>query len=731
MKTPPFLLGAAFLFWGWQSSLLIPGVVMAVIVESARWTKARWEFGYEDFSRVWAFCSLLFLAAGVYAFTSNEGPSAFGDFFSNPVGNARNAGASSQRTAAALFRWLPMIFFPFLAVQLFSTREGTPLAAISFLLRRRQRQAQRAGLPVPPGRDIDITYYFLGGTLLAAAVHPSENRSFFWGLSVMLGWTLWSQRSRRFGFPFWAIALALAVGVGFAAQIGITELQRLAERFNPSWFLRTARRVMDPEESRTALGQVGGVKGSPRIVVRLTPHEGSEAPVYLREASYRVYRMPSWSAGSSRESFESVIEDTPDSGNWTLLPGRTNTFAVNIACFLESWRSGSPAGLLPLPAASGRLEQLRAYVMSKNTAGAVFVEGPGLVIFDARYGPGLTVDSPPGTATITRLTNIVSNPADAPVADTAAVTDVGTTNEDLMVPTNEVPALEAIIAELGLRGLPRDEVLRRVGSYFETRFTYQIWQSLARLGTNETYLSRFLQKTRAGHCEYFATATVLLLRQLEMPTRYATGYMVHEPSGDGYVVRLRDAHAWCLVWNPVTQVWDDFDTTPGTWIEAERQRGSAFEWLGDAWTRIKFEIAKLRWGQTNLRQYLLIGIIPALAFLLYQIIFKRGRRKRIATPDQGVGIPLWPGLDSEFYKLEKQLAEAGVPRGASETLQAWLARVAVTPGLADRCAALQEILRLHYRYRFDPLGLSATDRDDLRRAVQACINPSLSSATKM
>ena len=101
MKPPPFLLGAALAFWGWQSDLLLPGVAMALIVEAAQFTQARWEFADEDFSRVWTFCSLLFLAAGVYAFTSNEGPATFGGFFQSPnFFTQRNAGTSSAKTAA-------------------------------------------------------------------------------------------------------------------------------------------------------------------------------------------------------------------------------------------------------------------------------------------------------------------------------------------------------------------------------------------------------------------------------------------------------------------------------------------------------------------------------------------------------------------------------------------------------------------------------------------------------
>jgi hypothetical protein len=129
-----------------------------------------------------------------------------------------------------------MIFFPFVAAQLFSTRGSIPLVTISYLLRRRQRLAKRAGKPMPPGRDVNITIPFLALTLLAAGVHPAEDRSFFWGLSVLLAWTLWSQRSRRFGLTVWIGAVVAAMALGYASQFGIGQLQRLLEQFNPGWF---------------------------------------------------------------------------------------------------------------------------------------------------------------------------------------------------------------------------------------------------------------------------------------------------------------------------------------------------------------------------------------------------------------------------------------------------------------------------------------------------------------
>ncbi|HND55019.1 MAG TPA: transglutaminase-like domain-containing protein, partial [Pirellulaceae bacterium] len=56
----------------------------------------------------------------------------------------------------------------------------------------------------------------------------------------------------------------------------------------------------------------------------------------------------------------------------------------------------------------------------------------------------------------------------------------------------------------------------------------------------------FLVNTKAGHCEYFATALALMLRSQGIPSRLVVGYHGGElnPVGNYYLVRQRDAHAW-------------------------------------------------------------------------------------------------------------------------------------------------------------------------------------------
>jgi hypothetical protein len=698
MKTAPLLLGVALLFWGWQTGFFLVGLLLAVAVESARFVKARWEFSDQDFSRTWSFCTLLFLAAAVYAFTANEGPASFGGFFQRPnLFTERNAGTASARTAASLIRWLPMIFFPLLAAQAFSARGAVPLTSISLIARRRQRKARMLGQALPPDRTVNVTYVYFAFCLIAASTHPPENNTYFWGLCALLAWALWSQRSIRFSLPVWAGALAVAIVLGYVGQFGVSQLQRSLENLNASWFARFGRRSNDPAQTRTALGQIGGLKTSPKIVIRLEPKIGN-APPLLREATYRTYKFPVWHSGTAKEEFENIGPET-NSTTYVLLRGKSTAASVGIACYLSerARQSGNPAGLLPLPAGSGRLENLSAYLLQKNGLGAVLAEGPGLVMFDAPFGPGATLDSAP-------------------------------TDEDRTVPPREAPALDQIISDLNVGSTNTDQMLRAIGRFFESKFSYSTWQSRHRaLGTNETELSRFLLSTRSGHCEYFATATVLLLRRLDIPARYAVGYAVHERSGPNYVVRLRDAHSWCLVWNREKQHWEDFDTTPASWFDVEAKRASAGQFLSDVLSWLGFQISKVRWGQSHLREYTLWTLVPVLALLLYQIIFRRGRRRH-SKGGKGAEQPsTWPGLDSEFYLLEEKLAQRSVPRGGSEPLDEWLRRVAQTRELAELRAPLQELLRLHYRYRFDPLGLNEADRTALKRETRMCLE-SLSRA---
>ncbi|MFX8813075.1 transglutaminase-like domain-containing protein, partial [Acinetobacter baumannii] len=60
----------------------------------------------------------------------------------------------------------------------------------------------------------------------------------------------------------------------------------------------------------------------------------------------------------------------------------------------------------------------------------------------------------------------------------------------------------------------------------------------------------FLFSKKAGLCEHYAGAFVVLMRALDIPARVVTGYQGGEYNTyDNYmIVRQSDAHAWAEVW---------------------------------------------------------------------------------------------------------------------------------------------------------------------------------------
>jgi len=81
--------------------------------------------------------------------------------------------------------------------------------------------------------------------------------------------------------------------------------------------------------------------------------------------------------------------------------------------------------------------------------------------------------------------------------------------------------------------------------------------------SGEGLIDKFLFEDRRGHCEYFATAMVLMLRSQEIPARVVTGFYGAEYSRrqDYYIVRQSSAHAWVEAYVEGAG-WVTFDPTP-------------------------------------------------------------------------------------------------------------------------------------------------------------------------
>lgn len=93
----------------------------------------------------------------------------------------------------------------------------------------------------------------------------------------------------------------------------------------------------------------------------------------------------------------------------------------------------------------------------------------------------------------------------------------------------------------------------------------------------------FVFEGKRGNCEHFASALAVMMRGCGIPSRVATGFLVHEfnRAGGYYIVRAQDAHAWVEYFDGS---WHTVEATPQTLTSADR-RSSLIDALRFKWIR--------------------------------------------------------------------------------------------------------------------------------------------------
>jgi protein-glutamine gamma-glutamyltransferase len=109
---------------------------------------------------------------------------------------------------------------------------------------------------------------------------------------------------------------------------------------------------------------------------------------------------------------------------------------------------------------------------------------------------------------------------------------------------------------------------------------------------SETSLEYFLFERREGHCEYFSTAMVVMLRAVGIEARNVNGFLGGQWSqfGNYLAVTQNEAHSWVEVWFP-GYGWVTFDPTPAG--SGAGTATSTWFWPG----RILFDGIQHRWGK--------------------------------------------------------------------------------------------------------------------------------------
>ncbi len=580
--------------------------------------------------------------------------------------------ATTNDAARASFQfveYLPFAFVPIVAAQRYGTQETLKWSVFSWFLRRQPNTSTAR-------RRADVNWVYFATCLFAASAAHDPNPLFYPGMCLLISYALFSIRPGRVRLAPW-LSLVVAITVmGFFAHQGLFTLQSKVQNIFDELIADFLKREPDHRESRTSIGKTGRVKLSGQIVMRVHPEGSPLPPSLLRESTYDTYAKGVWRGVDSE--FNQVFIGGDEAAE--LLPKKQIKYSVRIARNLSS-----RVAPLVLPHGAFGLHDIGTFLSIKtNRLGYARCESAAsFVNYLADYGPGATFDAPP-------------------------------TAVDTNVPPSEEAVFEKYANELNVGHMPAVEKMQAVVDYFRQNFKYST-ELRAQSSSKHTALESFMGTVRAGHCEYFATSATLLLRKLGVPTRYVTGYSVQpsSTSGDTFLVRARHAHAWAVAYDSDRKLWLEVDATPPNWSETVSAEASFWEPISDLFSNLYFQYSKWRWSKVSYTRYLPGLLVPLIGILVWRIVRQKTSKRTVAA-DAVAEQHDWPGLDSEFFTLEKKLHEAGLGRLESEPLLHWRERLRQQ---LPEAITLDRTLNLHRRLRFDPNGLNAQERGDLRNEV--------------
>ncbi|HJW08961.1 MAG TPA: DUF3488 and transglutaminase-like domain-containing protein, partial [Holophagaceae bacterium] len=243
-------------------------------------------------------------------------------------------------------------------------------------------------------------------------------------------------------------------------------------------------------------------------------------------------------------------------------------------------------------------------------------------------------------------------------------------------------------------------------------------------GTAANPLEDFLERTKAGHCEFFASSLALMLRARGIPSRVVSGYRLGPwvPEGGYFLVTQNEAHAWVEYWDDADRRWHMADASPvGGPTIAEGFSATMDRWadvLRFRWNRyvVRFSdedqqsgLGKMKdlatgWRWQWRRPSALAGWALALAALAWGVF--RLRRWRASGP---AALRTPQGVRELKPLLARTRAEA--PPFEGETLRAWLLRLATLR--PERAGPLAHLADAAERFAYgagDPAALRALAR---------------------
>ena len=397
-------------------------------------------------------------------------------------------------------------------------------------------------------------------------------------------------------------------------------------------------------------------------------------PGYLASRRFDTYVKGAWSLKSDRQrkigerwGGSTIVDPTRQSTNGVPSPPRNaNNFLIK----------NKPEGNLPI---------LSYRVRNDPRRGPVYFSKLGLHAVQG-YGDSLAMDSQQAIRAGIRASRDYT-------LFVPLTSDPEPLSQELLTTLTEVsdscaPEVMEIAEQVAGQAKTFEAKVDRIRQFFQNTFQYSTQRFYIPNSTDP--ISHFLSTRSAAHCEFFASATVLLLRAQGIPSRYCTGYRVmdlEEENEDYWIARNKNVHAWAEAYDPETQRWSIVESTPGfrfendTVLSRRKQMGAED---GDESRRDESGVAErfIEWVRRNLNG---MGMVPALVILLMLVgalgilllvqNFRRPPTKYLLETEHR-------RIQHRIRKIERKLGSLGIRRSRGETLHDFARRLESHPDLS-------------------------------------------------
>ncbi len=295
-------------------------------------------------------------------------------------------------------------------------------------------------------------------------------------------------------------------------------------------------RLVSGFSDRVELGTIGTIKESDAVVMRVMP-DVSAGPIPLslkwRGISLDYYDGRAW----RRSKLARRRLTNEEKGFYRIERSMRGTQLQEFTFFLEALSTDVVFAPHQVLAVSNELDLLQ-----QDAAGSLFTYGHPLNKIRYRAQSDIT---PPDPSLVWAAQGEIPNELEAAYL--------------------QLPKLDPRTAELAAQithslGNPFDKA-QALESYLKANFQYSL-ELRGRPGHQDP-LAMFLFEVKRGHCEYFATAMTIMLRQIGIPARLVNGFRIgqYNKFSNAFTVRQYDAHSWVEAYlKPYG--WVEFDPTP-------------------------------------------------------------------------------------------------------------------------------------------------------------------------